>query len=154
MLDKVTALFRPGSEGSLDYAQEVMERTLQLTRSQLDVTENMFSEASREYRELLAAEDPSALLQNFQNVLQSNARIGTEATAAFLKNAISYQNELIQMVQNTMPELSRQLREGMTAVMPTAAAVAEASAARASRQSSGGRAAGRKSNGFGASKAA
>lgn len=151
MIDKVTSLFRPGSEGSLDYAQEVIERTLQLTRSQLDITENMFSEASREYREMLTAEEPSALLQNFQNVLQSNARIGTEATAAFLKNAVNYQNELIQMAQNSMPELSRQLRESMTAVMPTAAAIAEASAA---RQSSGGRANGRKSNGLGTSKAA
>lgn len=138
MIDNVTAMFKPNTEMAVEYAQQLAERTLGLARAQLDVTENIYSEVSREYQELLAAAEPSAMLQSWPKVLESTTRTSTEGMAAFLKNAAIYQNELFQMMQRRVPELNGQIVESLIQTARAAGAKTDAVAGRQSRKANGG----------------
>lgn len=146
MIDNVTAMFKPNTEMAVEYAQQVAERTMGLARAQLDLTENICNEVSREYRELLALEGPAAMLQSWPKMLETTTRTSTEGVTAFLKNAVMYQNELLQMMQKQVPGLNGQIVEAMLQSARAAGAGTDATAARAPR--TGG------SNGSRASKAA
>lgn len=147
MNENVTAMFKPNTEMAVEYAQQLAERTLGLARAQLDVTENVYGEVSREYRELLALDGPSEILRSWPKVLESTTRTSTEGMAALLKNAVAYQNELFQIMQSRVPELNGQIVESLMQTARAAAAKADAAAGRSSRQASGG-------NGLRTSKAA
>lgn len=138
MIDNVTAMFKPNTEMAVDYAQQITERTLGLARTQLDVTENIWSEVSREYREMLAAEGPSAMLQNWPKVLESTTRTSTEGMAMLLKNTVIYQNELFQMIQSRMPKLNGQIVESLTQAARAAGAKTDSATGRSSRHASAG----------------
>lgn len=146
MTDNVTAMFKPNTEMAVEYAQQLTERTLGLARAQLDVTESIYSEVSREYRGLLAVEGPSAMLQSWPRVLESTTRTSTEGMTAFLKNAVIYQNELFQMMQKSIPELNGQVVESLIQTARAAGAKADAVAGRASRQANGAGANGSRSS--------
>lgn len=148
MIENVTAMYKPNTEMAVEYAQQLAERTLGLARAQLDVTENIYSEVSREYRELLALEGPAAMLQGWPKVLESTTRTSTEGMAALLKNAVVYQTELFQMMQSRVPELNGQIVDNLIQTARAAGTKVDAAAGRSSRQSSGG------SNGSRTSKAA
>lgn len=138
MMENVTAMFKPNAAMAMEFAQQVAERTLQLTRAQLDVSENIYSEVSREYRDLLTATDPSAMLRSWPKVLEVTARTGTEGLAVLLKNATLYQGELVQMMQSKVPQLNGQIVEGLMQTARAAAARTEAAAGRPARQANGG----------------
>ncbi len=138
MIENVTAMFKPNTEMAVEYAQQLAERTLGLARAQLDVTENIYSEVSREYQELLTLEGPSAMLQSWPKVLESTTRTSAEGMAALLKNAVIYQNELFQMMQSRVPELNGQIVESLIQNARAAGAKTDAAAGRASRQGNGG----------------
>ena len=84
MIENVTAMFKPNTEMAVEYAQQLAERTLGLARTQLDVTENVYGAVSREYRELLALDGPSEILQTWPKVLESTTRTSTEGMAVQL----------------------------------------------------------------------
>lgn len=138
MTDHVSAMFKPNTDMAVEYAQQLAERTLGLARAQLDVTENIYSEVSREYRELLTLEGPAAMLQGWPKVLESTARTSTEGMAALLKNAVIYQNELFQMMQSRLPELNGQIVESLIQTARAAGAKADVAAGRGSRQAGAG----------------
>lgn len=138
MIEKVASMFRPDTEMTTRYAQQVAECAMRLARSQLEVTENIYSEVSREYRELLATEEPSAMLRNWPKVLENTTRTGTEGMATLLKNAVDYRNELIQLMQSLAPELNGQIFERPIKTSRTAGIRTDAPVGRAPRQSSGG----------------
>lgn len=133
MKDNVTAMFKPNKEMAADYAQQITERTLGLARSQLEVTENMYLEATREYRELLVAEGPSAMVQSWPKMLERATRTSTEGIAEMLKNAMNYQTEILQMMQSRVPELGGQMVDSLVETTRAAGAKAEAATGRSSR---------------------
>lgn len=138
MIENVTAMFKPNTEMAAEYAQQLAERTLGLARAQLDVTENVYSEVSREYRELLALDGPSEILRTWPKVLESTTRISTEGMAVLLKNAVAYQNELFQTMQRRVPELNGQIVESLIQTARAAGAKTDAAAGRSPRQASAG----------------
>lgn len=138
MTDNVSAMFKPNTEMAVEYARQLAERTLGLARAQLDVTENIYSEVSREYRELLAAQGPSAMLQSWPKVLENTTRTSTEGMAVLLKNAAVYQNELFQMMQSRLRELNGQIVESLIQTARAAGAKTDTAAGRSSRQASAG----------------
>lgn len=142
MIENIASMFKPNSEPTLDYVQEVMERTLQLVQTQMDVTENIYNEVSQEYRELLTAAEPSAMLQGWPKMLESTTRNVSEGAAVYLKNAVNFQNEMLQMMHDRMPELSRQAMGRLIETTRAAITPEEVSAPRASRQSNAGRSGG------------
>lgn len=137
MMENVTALFKPNAEMAAEYAQQMAERTLGLVRAQLDASENMYSEVSREYREFLTLDEPSAMLQGWPKLLQSTTRTSTEGMAVLIKNAVVYQNELFQMMQSRVPELNGHIVESLIQTARAAGSKTDA-AARTSRPSNGG----------------
>ena len=149
MVGNVTAIFKPGSERTLELAREVMDRGLQLLETQMEVTEGIYGKISEEYREMLTATEPAALLRSWPKVLESTTRSTAEGTAVLFKNAIAFQKEMLGMMQSRMPELSKQMMDSLIETTRTAVAHEQAPAARSSRPPSAGR-----SNGFRASKAA
>lgn len=138
MIENVTAMFKPNTEMATAYAHQLAERTLQLTRDQLEVTENIYSEVSREYREMLTADEPSALLRSWPKMLESTTRTGAEGMAVLLKNAVTYQNEMLQLMQSRMPELNGQFMESLLQTARAAGTkAADSAAGRSPRQSNG-----------------
>ena len=138
MIENVTAMFKPNTEMVAEYAQQLAERTLGVARAQLEVTENVYSAVSREYRELLALDGPSEILQTWPKVLESTTRTSTEGMAVLLKNAVIYQNELFQMMQSRLPELNGQIVESLLQTARAAGAKTDAVAGRSPRQASAG----------------
>ncbi|OHC71379.1 MAG: hypothetical protein A3H93_03050 [Rhodocyclales bacterium RIFCSPLOWO2_02_FULL_63_24] len=139
MISSFAALLKPGSESTLDYAQQVMERTLQLARSQLDVTENIVSTVSNGYRELLTPAEPLEMVRGLSKAMDCSTRSTIEGSTAMLKQTVDYQNELIRMMQARMPELNRQFFAalGQTAG-PAIAASNSTSVESAARRGNGG----------------
>lgn len=137
MIENVAAMFKPNPEKALEYAQEIAERTLRLARTQLEVTNKIYGEVSREYRDLLTSEEQSAMLQSWPKVVENATRTSAEGMASLLKNTIDYQNELIRMMQSRVPELNGQIFETFIQSTRAAAAMTDASVGRSARQSSG-----------------
>lgn len=109
MIKDLAAMFKPDSEDTLEYAQQVVERSVQLARSQLEVAEGMYSKVSREYRELLASADSSVMLQGWTKVLGSASCCTSEGVAAAFQNAVAFQGDMIQVAQSRVPKMREQL---------------------------------------------
>lgn len=137
MIEKVTAMYVPNTEKALEYAQEIAERTLRLARAQLEVTNSIYGEISREYRDLLASEEQSEMLRGWPKVAESVTRTSAEGMAALLKNAVGYQRDVMLMMQSKVPELNEKILETLIQSTRAAAAMADAPAGRAPRQSGG-----------------
>lgn len=139
MIANFAALLKPGSESTLDYAQQVMERSLRLAHSQLDVTESIFDALSNGYRELLRPAEPAEMFKGLSKAMDNSTRTTIEGSTALLKQTFEYQNELIRMMQARMPELNRQF---IAALEQTGGSIAAAKAAPTehARRSDGGEA--------------
>lgn len=131
MIEKITTMFKPNT----DQAKAMMERAVTLAEAQLDISDDLYGVFSKEYRELLAAEDPSAMLRNWPKFMENNARSVFQGSATMLKNSISFQQELIQMMQAGMPEWNKQFVNGIMEATRTAGTMANVSAGRAPRAS-------------------
>lgn len=139
MVNIASALFQPKSEIAMEYTQEVMARAQELARSQLEVTENMYGEVIREYRELLSLTDPSAIYQSWPKVVECTLRNTAEGSAVILKNGINFQQELMQMMQARLPEINQLIVDRLIETTQAATTSAVAAAGRAAAQNNGGR---------------
>jgi hypothetical protein len=125
MIAKVTELFSPDTETTLEYVRHAVERTARLAQSQMEVAQAIYDEVSREYRELLSTTEPTELFRIWPGVLATTARSTTEGSAILMQNAIRFQNEMLQMMQSKMPDMNKQLMERFLETMRAAAITAE-----------------------------
>lgn len=108
MKQNVAMMFTPNTEIALQYVDQMLERTLQLARSQLEVTERLRDAVGAEYRSLLSSREPSVMLRTWPTILENTVRNGTVGTTAFFKNAMEFQTEQIQTMRNRMLGLNGQ----------------------------------------------
>jgi hypothetical protein len=150
MNEKLVSLFKPHTEVTLEYAQQMTEDAMQFLLSQMAVTENVFMDVSRECRELLASSaEPATMLNSLPAVMKNTTRSTTAGADAILKNVIGYQAALIQMMQNRVPEIRRQFSQSLLETARSAATAGAAAIAAAAPQGKAGR-----GNGFRPRKAA
>lgn len=115
MTEKDAAMIVPGTKAALEYAEQVLERTLSLAQSQLDVAAKVGTTAGERYRNLLSkSAGPSASLPAWPAMMESTFRSSTESAAALMKNAMAFQTEMIKIMQTTMVKANRQFGARMT----------------------------------------
>jgi len=113
MSKNASNVFIPATQSAQEYAQQLMGCTSQLARSQLDVTESIYNEVKIEYRGILKSEDLSAMFRNWPKMLEKSLRSTVEGSASMIFNAIGFQKDIIQLMQNSMPEINRQFLTNM-----------------------------------------
>lgn len=140
MLQNLAALLKPDYDSTLEYAQQVLERSVQLARSQLEVAESMYTKVSQDYRELLESADSSTMFQSWTKVLGSASCCTSEGVAAAFQNTSSFHNDMIQVAQSRVPDLNKQLIERLESLgeaTRAAASTASLATSRASRRTTG-----------------
>jgi flagellar motor switch protein FliG len=98
-MQKPTASAAPLPSGSLDYVQQMMQVTLQLSQAQMEVMNGLSEEVGKEYREVLATADPQAIAQQWPQLMATTVRANAEAGALFMKNAREYQEALLGLAR-------------------------------------------------------
>lgn len=136
MTGNIASMFKPNSE-QLDLANDVIGRSVQLLQSQMDVTENTYTAVSKEFRELLVPAEPAAMFQHWTKALDSATRSVSQGGVEVLKNAINFQAGYVQLMQDKMPQLSKQMMDGLIAATRVAASSEEAPEAFSSRSHAG-----------------
>lgn len=134
MIEKITTMFKPNT----DQAKAMMERAVTLAQAQLDVSDDLYGAFSKEYRDLLGAENSSVMFRNWPKFIESNARNVIQSSATMLKNSVNFQQELIQMMQVGMPEWNQQLVNSIIETTRAAGTMANVSAGRAQRTAESG----------------
>lgn len=130
MIEKITTIFKPNT----DQAKVMMERAVTLAQAQLDVSDDLYGAFSKEYRDLLGAEDPSVMFRNWPKFIESNTRNVIQSSATMLKNSVNFQQELMQMMQVGMPEWNQQLVNSIIETTRAAGTMANVSAGRAQQR--------------------
>lgn len=115
----LAALSRPTTKNSFGYAQQMMECTLKLTKSQADVIKGLCEEVGQEYRETLSSVDPAAAQKNWSSLMSNAVRANTEAAALLMKNAKEFQSEMYRMMQIAEPGLPGQFMKDVMEVVKT-----------------------------------
>ena len=105
MIDKVTEMFKPATESTLEYVRDAMDRTTKLAQTQFEVVTNLYDETQKDYSDLLTSSAPMALVRDMPRILGSTTRSSAKASVTLLKNAIAYQAEILQLMQNRVPSL-------------------------------------------------
>ncbi|MBK7768352.1 MAG: hypothetical protein IPI44_21305 [Sulfuritalea sp.] len=108
MIDKVTEMFKPATESTLEYVRDAMDRTTKLAQTQFEVVTNLYDETQKDYSDLLTSSAPMALVRDMPRILGSTTRSSAKASVTLLKNAIAYQAEILQLMQNRVPSLHHQ----------------------------------------------
>jgi len=105
--------FLPSAQSALEYAQQMMECTAQLFQSQLDITEKVYSSATSGYREIIKSGEPSAIINKLPKIVENTIRVSSEGATGYLTNGLNYQNTVIDLMKNKMPEMNRQFIKSM-----------------------------------------
>ena len=126
-------LNRPATQNTFDYAQRMMDCTLNLTQAQTDVMKGLYDEVGQECREALTSSDPAAMSRNWSGLMSTAMRANAEAGALLMKNAREYHEEMLQMMQGSNQALSGQFIKDMAGLATATAAANGGAAVRAAR---------------------
>jgi hypothetical protein len=110
---RLGAMIKADAEMVQECATLVAESAGRLYQAQLDTADKVCSETTRQYRELMSAGEPASLLSNWPKTVEANIRSATEATSAYLENAIELQSGLIRIFHDHLPVLNRHFFESV-----------------------------------------
>jgi len=105
--------FLPSAQSALEYAQQMMECTAQLLQSQLDITEKVYTSTTSGYREIIKSGEPSAIMNKLPKIVENTIRVTSEGATGYLTNGLNYQNTVIDLMKNKVPEMNRQFIKSM-----------------------------------------
>lgn len=117
------AMIKADAEMVQECATLVAESAGRLCQAQLDTAGKVCSETTRQYRELMSAGEPAAFLSNWPKAVEANIRNATEATNAYLENAIELQSGLTRILHNRLPALNKHFVESVGEVTRAARSV-------------------------------
>jgi len=115
----IATLNQPNTQNAFGYAQQMMECTLKLTKSQAEVMQGLCDEVMQEYREALSSGDPSTLQKTGPRFMSTVLRANIEAAALMVKNAKEFQSEMYQMMQISEAGFPGQIMTDMMEVVRT-----------------------------------
>jgi hypothetical protein len=131
----IAAMKQPATQNGLDHAQRMIECTLRLTQTQMDVMKALYKDVGQEFSKTIASStDQSAMARNWFQLMSGAARANAEAGVLLMQNAKTYQSELMQMMQmmqNMRSDFSGLGEEDMTGMAKTG--VNDGSALKAAR---------------------
>jgi hypothetical protein len=104
------------TQSGLDYAQQMMQITLQLSQAQMEVMKGLYEEVGKEYRQVLAAADPKGIAQQGPGLMATTLRANAQAGALFMKNAKEYQEAILGLAQFTGPVFPATIMQDMMAM--------------------------------------
>ena len=135
MFDQImAAMSKPTTQYTFDHAQRMMDCSLRLTQSQMDVMKGFYDEVGQEFSKTMSSSsDPSTMAKNWPQLMSVATRANAEAAALFMKNAQEYQSELLQMMQSANTGLPGQFMKDMMEIVKTSPIANEGAALQASR---------------------
>ncbi len=120
-MQKPAATAAPTAQSNLDYAQQMMQYTLQLSQAQMEVMKGLYEEVGKEYREVLSAADPKGTAPQWPGLMATTMRINAQAGALFMKNAREYQESMLGLTQFSSPVFPTGIMQDMMAMASAAA---------------------------------
>jgi hypothetical protein len=122
MFDQIMAAkSKPTTQYTFDHAQRMMDCTLRLTQSQMDVMKGLYDDVGQEFSKTMSsAADPATMAKSWPQLMSVATRANAEAGALFMKNAQEYQRELLQMMQSANPGLPGQFMNDLMGIAKTA----------------------------------
>ena len=89
--------------------QQMMDSSLRLTQSQMKVLTGLYDDIGQEFAKVVkSSSDPSAVAKSWPQLMSGATRANAEAGALLMKNAQEFQREMLQIVPQTNPSLSRE----------------------------------------------
>ena len=89
--------------------QQMMNSSLRLTQAQMKVLTGLYDDVGQEFAKVVkSSSDPSAAAKSWPQLIASATRANAEAGALLMKNAQEFQSEILQIVPQTHPSLSRE----------------------------------------------
>lgn len=80
-------------------SQEMLERTLQLAKSQTEVMKDLYEDLGQEISTMAKSSDPVSMANNLHGLMSAVIQTNTQASALFMKNAQEFQNEILQLTK-------------------------------------------------------
>lgn len=105
--------FLPSAQSALEYTQQMMDCTTKLLQSQLDIAEKVYTTTTSGYREIIKSGEPSAIMRNLPKIVENTIRVTSEGATGYLTNGLNYQNNMIDLMKNKVPEMNRQFIKSM-----------------------------------------